>query len=403
GGGGGGGGGGGNSATTTTTGKAGAGTSTSTSVVGELEEAAEAKDFFFVHQCALLKISKRIQALLYYTHHHDEDVIRTHQQVTAIEVELQGWYKTVSSYLRFNPCIIHWLVPPQTTGSAGGAADTTQNPALSSPLSASPSSILSHNNTADDAEPSSTSTLPSAPSSKTDILREQSSILLMLQYKTQWILLHKVFLPRSDSPLSPPTAPLSQSLLSSGLLPPSANSPAPIPTSPSAPQSPSVVSHYICTRSADTIVELADRITRNHGWCVFQQFINCLYQASTIQCRNALSQHPELRRRSRRNIKRVIRILETGPAQYGGVPGDLITCLTEFLNEHGEAGDNDDSPMPEETDEEKERMRTVCEAKMFDVDAAAAASAAAAAATAAAAAVVSKDRCCGFESVAMQS
>lgn len=351
-----------------------------TSVVGDLEEAVEAKDFFFVHQCALLRISKRIQHLAYNTHHHEEDNARLMRQVTAIEVELTLWYKHVSSYLRFNPCIIHWLVPPQNPAGT----DSQKSPSTGA-LASSPS-ILSHGS--DDPE-STTSNLPSAPSSQTDILREKSSILLMLQYKTQWILLHKAFLPRTDSPLSPPATPPPVPLYGNSSLPPSANSPAPIPNPATTPQSPTAISHFVCTRSADTIVELADRITRNHGWCVFQQFINCLYQASTIHCRNALSPHRELRRRSRRNIRRVIDILEKGPAHYGGLPGDLITCLKDFLNEHGEAGDDDDdddSVMDDESEAEKAAMKAVCEAKMFSLNSAAAAAAAAAA-----------DRCCAVE------
>ncbi|KAG0173420.1 hypothetical protein DFQ28_001595 [Apophysomyces sp. BC1034] len=129
-------------------------------------------------------------------------------------------------------------------------------------------------------------------------LREQSALLLMLQYQTQWIALHKTFL---------------------SLGPANNNR-----------------SHAICTDAARRIVVIAEIITWKYGWCVCQLFLSCIYQASTIFCRNALARDDEYGRQSARAmLRRIIRVLQSSRVNYRGLPDDLTACLNEFLINNG--------------------------------------------------------------------
>lgn len=122
-------------------------------------------------------------------------------------------------------------------------------------------------------------------------LQSQASLLLLLQYETQWILLHKAHHSQDE-----------------------------------------LRSRQICTASADRIVAASEVITDNYGWCVCQQFLSCIYQASTIYCNNI---HDELSKtKSKQMIERIIRMLKAGSLSYEGLPDDLTECLCEFLTEH---------------------------------------------------------------------
>ncbi|KAI8970696.1 hypothetical protein BDB01DRAFT_814303 [Pilobolus umbonatus] len=124
-------------------------------------------------------------------------------------------------------------------------------------------------------------------------LQGQASLLLLIQYETQWIILHKAVLTEDDR------------------------------------------SRRICTESADRIVHASELITQCYGWCVCQQFLNCIYQASTIYCNNALTMHDEgVKDKSKRMIERIICMLKEGSMSYEGLPDDLTECLCEFLTEH---------------------------------------------------------------------
>ncbi|KAF7726585.1 hypothetical protein EC973_008630 [Apophysomyces ossiformis] len=134
----------------------------------------------------------------------------------------------------------------------------------------------------------------------TEALKEQSALLLMLQYQTQWISLHKTFL---------------------SLGPANNNSNR---------------SHAICTDAAKRIVVIAEIVTSKYGWCVCQLFLSCIYQASTIFCRNALAKEDEYGRQSARAmLRRIIRVLQSSRVNYRGLPDDLTACLNEFLVNNG--------------------------------------------------------------------
>ncbi|KAI9312460.1 hypothetical protein BX666DRAFT_1866291 [Dichotomocladium elegans] len=150
-----------------------------------------------------------------------------------------------------------------------------------------------------------------------EMLREQSGPLLMLQYQMQWILLHKAFVTgktdaHATNAVTPPTSP--HSLYH--------------------PQQRSDRSRLICIDAANRIVVLAELISGKYGWCVCQQFIHCIYQASTIFCRVALSKDSVARHHAKYMIYRIIRILRSSH-NFQGLPNDLTACLHEFLADHG--------------------------------------------------------------------
>lgn len=141
-------------------------------------------------------------------------------------------------------------------------------------------------------------------------LQAQASLLLKIQYDSQWIILHKAIL----------------------------NS---IRRSTTAGSSPSLSgqerrSSTICSNSADSIVKISEVITRCFGWCVCQQIITCLYHASTVYCGNALIKDDlQLKNRAKIMIHRIMRILESCRVIYAGFPDDMTDCLCEFLKNHG--------------------------------------------------------------------
>lgn len=139
-------------------------------------------------------------------------------------------------------------------------------------------------------------------------LQAQASALLKVQYECAFVILHKAILSsiRSSS---------ASSVTFSGQ---------------------EERSNTICSTSADSIVKTLEIITRCFGWCVCQQFVSCLYHASTVYCGFALNKEDsELQDRGRIMIHRIIRILEAGTAIYEGFPDDLTACLCEFMKKHG--------------------------------------------------------------------
>lgn len=255
------------------------------------------KETYFVHLLELARIGKRTRRLLrdYEQYHHakhhmtttGELSVRWAKRIQAIEIALAQWYGRLPEYYRVDPPM---------------------------PL--------------DDNSKPARERHPTPP----ETLQAQSGLLLMLQYQTQWILLHKTFLssqhhspvtPPLDSPISPPIS-LSSSSSSSNH------------HTPALPQQRIHRSHAICTDAANRIVLYAEAITERYGWCVCQQFVNCIYQASTIYCRNVLSKDDEpAREHAKAMIHRIIRVLASTSVNYQGLPNDLTACLNEFLADHG--------------------------------------------------------------------
>ncbi|ORX48557.1 hypothetical protein DM01DRAFT_1338612 [Hesseltinella vesiculosa] len=147
-------------------------------------------------------------------------------------------------------------------------------------------------------------------------LQQHGSVLLMLQYQTQWLLLHKSFANIEPSNLTATTAKSS-----------TANAP-PFVYGPDR-------SREICTDAANRIVAMGQVIVNQFGWCACQQFMSCIYQASTVYCRNALSNNPEIRQHAVTMIKHIMRIMGSNRINYSGLPDDLTECLHDFLLKHG--------------------------------------------------------------------
>ncbi|KAI8342923.1 hypothetical protein BC941DRAFT_409934 [Chlamydoabsidia padenii] len=242
------------------------------------------KETFFAHLLSLLKIGKRTLIMM-------EDYQREHKgkqhvgelplswanQVQSLEVALATWFDRLPKEYR---------VDPQPTALS---TSTTSN-------RSSHSSDHIH--------------VPMDAAS----LKKRSSLLLMLQYQTQWILLHKTFANIDPSSLSTIFA-----------------------TSNTTPIPPlgSDRSREICTDAADRIVVMGELITENYEWCVCQQFMSCIYQASTIYCRNALCRNETTRQHAKTMIMRVMRILGSNQINYSGLPNDLSSWLSEFLVSNG--------------------------------------------------------------------
>ncbi|KAG2178868.1 hypothetical protein INT43_001714 [Umbelopsis isabellina] len=279
-----------------------------------------AKETFFVHLLELAKIGKKAQALTEErAQNKSEPNSRWIKKIAVLESSLHLWYQRLPEYLRVDPS------PSSSSSSSNSSVSSNQSyrmrrqqqqPYLSPGLTPSP--------------PDTASPLDLTQCMDAQQLKDQSALLLMLQYQTQWILLHKSFLPASLS-RSPTTSPAADAMprnnfkfssSSNGNNNNSANRYANLP-------------HAICTDAANRIVVIADLITQQYGWCVFQQFVNCLYQAATIHCRNTLSRDEGIQRNARAMIKRILKILGNGSIHYQGLPADLTVCLQEFLTLHG--------------------------------------------------------------------
>ncbi|KAI7866270.1 hypothetical protein BDF14DRAFT_1996626 [Spinellus fusiger] len=179
-------------------------------------------------------------------------------------------------------------------------------------------------------------------------LREQTELMLMMYYQAQWTTLHKIFIPYpTSSPSSSPYATPHYGV----------NTPGSDTTSIDCAMSDisfnsdhySAKSYAICLDAAHRIIILAEGITVRYGWCVCQNFVHCLYQASTIYCRNIIVGDEQGKEIAETMLRRVMRILDTTRVQYEGLPYDLNTWLNEFLTSHG-LGRNESTPLTEKTD-----------------------------------------------------
>lgn len=145
-----------------------------------------------------------------------------------------------------------------------------------------------------------------------ETLEAQASLMLNIQCEAQWIILHKAVL-TSIRNSSPTSTQLEEETRSSN----------------------------ICSNAADTVVTMSEVASRCFGWCVCQQFVTCIYHASTVYCGQALvKDNVELRNRAKEMIHRIMRILDTGGANHEGFPDDMTECLCEFLTNHGMHNDN---------------------------------------------------------------
>ena len=145
-------------------------------------------------------------------------------------------------------------------------------------------------------------------------LDAQAALLLKINYEAQTIILHKAVLTSIRQANSSPS---------------------------SAQLEEEIRSNTICSNAADAVVAIAEVISRCFGWCVCQQVVTCLYQASTVYCGQALVKNNlELRNKAKEMIHRIMRVLDAGGANHEGFPDDMTECLCEFLTNHGMHNDN---------------------------------------------------------------
>jgi hypothetical protein len=276
------------------------------------------KETFFAHLLSLAKIGKRTLLLMeeYQRQHKGKQHVGElplawANQVQSLEVALATWFDRLPEEYR---------VDPQPTTIPASSS-------IPSPSSTSPSSSSAT------APPTPSHSIP-PPLEHSHVvmnaasLQKQSSLLLMLQYQTQWILLHKPFANIDPSPLATTLAAAAAGTSATSIPPQGADR-----------------SREICTDAADRIVVMGELITENYGWCVCQQFMSCIYQASTIYCRNALCMDEETRQHAKTMIMRVIRILGSSRVNYSGLPDDLTCCLSEFLTKNGMQPPEQDSEL----------------------------------------------------------
>ncbi|KAG0185945.1 hypothetical protein DFQ28_008537 [Apophysomyces sp. BC1034] len=278
-----------------------------------LDEKAVAKDTFFAHLLELARIGKRTKQFVQdykqqASSPRGELSSRWTRQIQQIEIALAKWYDRLPDYYRVDPQPDESFMEKPHQHNPQCDAGCTQ------PVSA-------------------------------QTLREHSAHLLMLQYQAQWIILHKTFLSSSSN-----SSPFTPSLGSPSSTRYSQRSDS--PASPRPQNSLADRSQAICTDAANRIVTIAERIATNFGWCVCQHYVNCIYQASTIYCRNVLSKDEQSRQTAKAMIRSIINVLASGCERYEGFPEDLMACLNEFLANHG----MQDHPMAEtgDTDEQGE-------------------------------------------------
>lgn len=248
------------------------------------DEKTIAKETFFVHLLELTRIGKCIQNLVKdyqrqnLQHHHAGALpSRWVKKVQTLEVTLATWFSRLPAMYRVAP---------------------------------KPMSLFSHNKSDNLPHHHRHRVLDAAT------LREQAGLLLMMQYQTQWIMLHKTFLSPNVQCMDDDTNDLVTS--------------SPIYTTSHLPRR----SFKICTDAANRIVVMAEIITDQFGWCVCQQFISCVYQASTVFCKNVLNNNEK--ETSKAMIQRITTVLADSKLNYQGLPNDLTACLNDFLAENHE-------------------------------------------------------------------
>lgn len=241
-----------------------------------------AKESFYVHLLELAKIGKRIQYMTQdyqrqnLQHHHSGTLpLRWIKKIQELEIALATWFDLLPVMYRVDP---------------------------------KPSRLFSDLHKKEHDHHTILDAL---------MLREQSGLLLMIQYQTQWIQLHKTF-------LSPNTNNFSSTLDHDDLLPPS-----PLATSPYRTNR----SYHICTDAANRIVIMSEIITERFDWCVCQQFISCVYQASTVFCKSVINKYHD-QKESKAMIQRITSVLTASKINYEGLPDDLTACLNDFLAEN---------------------------------------------------------------------
>ncbi|CAO3613489.1 unnamed protein product [Cunninghamella blakesleeana] len=314
------------------------------------------KETFYVHLMALARIGKKTAQLVNeyqkqfpLPHRVQNDLpYRWAKRVQAMEIELAQWYDKLPDYYRINP-------QPKSAPIN-----------FKQPLS--PSSLKN------DCSPKPMNA---------DDLRAQSSLLLMLQYQTQWIILHKTFYNNAHSKRNSPTTSSSSVFTPTSPNPPSLLSIIPTQLSPSSLSlnennnssnynndndiSASIWntngtiyqwqrqctdrSEAISIDAANRIVVIAEIITETYGWCVCQQFASCIYQASTIYCRQIIAANNHHNQQNNNNhiddaidsqkqhatamIQRIVKVLAVSTVNYEGLPNDLTVCLKELLEANG--------------------------------------------------------------------
>ncbi|KAI7890777.1 uncharacterized protein EV154DRAFT_510145 [Mucor mucedo] len=241
-----------------------------------------AKESFYVYLLELAKIGKRIQSMTQdyqrqnLQHHHSGILpLRWIKKIQELEIALATWFDRLPVMYRVDPKPIRLF------------ADIHKKE-------------HDHHAVLDAA-----------------MLREQSGLLLMIQYQTQWIQLHKTF-------LSPNTNNFSSTLDLDDLSPPS-----PLETLPYRTHR----SYQICTDAANRIVIMSEVITERFDWCVCQQFISCVYQASTVFCKSVINKD-HAQKASKAMIQRITSVLAASKINYNGLPDDLTACLNDFLAEN---------------------------------------------------------------------
>jgi hypothetical protein len=247
------------------------------------DEKTIAKETFFVHLLELTRIGKCIQNLVKdyqrqnLQHHHAGTLpSRWVKKVQALEIALATWFDRLPVMYRVDP---------------------------------KPTRLFGHNSEHHNNEHDHYHRILDAA-----MLREQSGLLLMMQYQTQWITLHKTFLSPNVQCMDDDTNDLVTF--------------SPLATTPYRTNR----SFKICTDAANRIVVMSEIITERFDWCVCQQFISCVYQASTVFCKNVLNNNEK--EASKAMIQRITSVLAASKLNYQGLPDDLTACLNDFLAEN---------------------------------------------------------------------
>ncbi|GAA5812809.1 hypothetical protein MFLAVUS_006267 [Mucor flavus] len=243
-----------------------------------------AKETFYVHLLELAKIGKRIQLLtrdyqrqnLQY-HHSGTLPLRWVKKVQELEIALASWFERLPIMYRVDPKPTRFF--PELHKKKHDRHVTID--AL--------------------------------------MVREQSGLLLMIQYQTQWIQLHKTFLSPNINNFDTPASCGNDD----------SSTPSLLATTPYRTNR----SYHICNDAANRIVIMSEIITDRFDWCVCQEFISCVYQASTVFCKSVI--HKDNGQTvSKAMIQRITSVLAASKINYEGLPDDLTACLNEFLAEN---------------------------------------------------------------------
>lgn len=171
----------------------------------------------------------------------------------------------------------------------------------------------------------------------TGTFRDESRLILNIQYQTTWIMLHKLFLPKKEQEATPV----------------------------------SLLSLNICTKSANCITQMLEIYSKQLHWCHFFYVLDGVIASVSIHQINAFFQgDKEVAYTAQRNLLSTAYLLRKSPLVYMEKVNDIIDNIEDFLKSNHFSMDFDSLvPLNSQSQPVSEPSSSIFHHKMFDATA----------------------------------